>query len=279
MNYSFISSGLLVLAVFLVYYFARPRIPIGINRTFLGLLTLELLTIALDLIGSKANPAYDALPTQLLYFINTAFCLLYVARIYCFFLFTAEAIGVRRSFSTGYGWLWRSVYLATSIVVIANIGTHKVFRIDRLGYHTGNLFFIIYLCSFFYIALSVALIIIHSERLARHKVAAAIGYNAVLFAGTVIRIFVPDYFIMNIFCLLAIIIIYLSFENPEFYMSDRGPAFNMKAFRGILGELIHKRSYRVLGFVLRNYVEERGIYGNAQMDHGITMISEYLTRT
>ena len=279
MNYSFISSGLLVLAVFLVYYFARPRIPIGINRTFFTLLTLELLTIAVDLIDDRANRAFQTLPPQLLYVLNTAFCILYITRVYCFFVFTTEAIGVKNTASTAQRWLCRTVFIASFAVVIANLGTSEMFRIDGTGYHPGDMYFIIYICSFFYIALAIGLIIARASRLERHKIAAAIGYNLVLFAGTVIRMFVPDFFVMNMFCLLAIIIIYLSFENPEFYTSDRGLAFNMKAFRELLSERIRGKPYRVLGFVLRNYVEERGIYGNSQMDHGIRLISEYLTHT
>ena len=80
------------------------------------------------------------------------------------------------------------------------------------------------------------------------------------------------------FCLLALIIDYLAFENPDFYTSDRGNAFNKKGLRAVLEECMDNKSYRALGFVLRNYTDERGIYGGAQMDMGIYLIIEYIRK-
>ena len=78
---------------------------------------------------------------------------------------------------------------------------------------------------------------------------------------------------------MAFIKFFLAFENPHLYMANRGNAFNVRAFRDVMGERIQNHSYRILAFALRDYIEMRGIYGGAQMDCGVSMIGRFLVQT
>jgi len=83
---------------------------------------------------------------------------------------------------------------------------------------------------------------------------------------------------MNVFCLLAILVIFLSFENPDLYITDRGPAFNTRAFTEWLDDPLHRKDKRILGFAIRNYNDERSMYGGTQMDQGLHLIIMYLVK-
>lgn len=83
---------------------------------------------------------------------------------------------------------------------------------------------------------------------------------------------------MNVFCLLAILVIYLSIQNPDLYITDRGPAFNTRAFTEWLEDPLHRKNRRILGFVIRNYNDERSMYGGAQMDQGLALMIHWLVK-
>ena len=78
--------------------------------------------------------------------------------------------------------------------------------------------------------------------------------------------------------LLAILVIYLSIQNPDLYITDRGPAFNTRAFTEWLEDPLHRKNRRILGFVIRNYNDERSMYGGAQMDQGLALMIHWLVK-
>ena len=51
-NYSFMFPSVMVLFTILFFYFTRPRLSIRINRTYLGMLVLEILIILFDILSS-----------------------------------------------------------------------------------------------------------------------------------------------------------------------------------------------------------------------------------
>ena len=104
-------------------------------------------------------------------------------------------------------------------------------------------------------------------------------YNLVLLAGIIMRRAMPNILLMDSFCLISIVIVYLAFGNPEFYLESRGRIFNSNAFRDYFEENNGRLSHNIIGIVVHNYMEMRDIYGGRQIDRGIGLISQYLTMT
>jgi EAL domain-containing protein (putative c-di-GMP-specific phosphodiesterase class I) len=85
---------------------------------------------------------------------------------------------------------------------------------------------------------------------------------------------------MNMFCLMAIIVIFISFLNPDLFLSERGYVYNLPAFQALLAECHRRRRpCRVLGFTIQNYNEHREIFGGKQMDAALIGINRYLNET
>ena len=113
----------------------------------------------------------------------------------------------------------------------------------------------------------------------RRDVTGVFIYNTILLAGTVFRILFPTYLLMDLFCLIAITIIYLTYENPDFYLEGRSYAFNSRALREYLDEINGRKKYKLMAFIIHNYSEVREIYGGKQMDSGIAVMGTYLYQT
>lgn len=72
-NMDFVIPSLLVLAVLLIFYFARPRLPNQLNRSFLFLLVSDIATIVTDFLATCADNAYHSLPLWLVSVLNLLF--------------------------------------------------------------------------------------------------------------------------------------------------------------------------------------------------------------
>ncbi len=277
-NYSYVLPSFLVLLVLLAHYFLAPRLNIRINRTFLALIGIDVLTLLTDLAATRADEVYTSFSVEWLYIFNTAFFACYLARAFAFFLFALDLLrtnGAALPHSpVRYGWM-----LALSeLIVISSCFTGAVFRIDHVsGYQRGPFYAVLYICFLFYIFYGFYLLDRNAAKLDRSAYAGALAYHVVLLAGNAVRYLLPRYLVMNTFCLLAIMIIYLAFENPDLYLANRRIAFSMRAFRAEMEERVGRRPYRVLAFVIQDYADTREIYGGIQMDRGVDMIAAFIT--
>lgn len=278
-NYSYVLPSAMVFAILLAHYFMSPRLNIRQNRTFLALLAVNVLTLAADLASTRVDEYFTTYPTPWLYALNTLFFACYLARAYGFFLFTLDVlrtadapVKLRRA-------VYGAVFYVGEAIVLTSAATGAVFRIDdMLGYQAGPLYkAVMYGCWLFYIALGLFLLDRNAARLDHHSFVCALAFHIVLFVGNIVRFLLPRYLVMNTFCLLAILIIYLAFENPDLYLANRRIAFSLRAFRAEMEECVGKRPYRVLAFVIQDYADTREIYGGIQMDRGVDMIADFLT--
>ena len=154
--------------------------------------------------------------------------------------------------------------------------TGWLFRVEN-GYQTGPLYFLLYVCCIAYILFSELAVIRHRKELTTHEIISITAIQDILLTGIVVRALVPNWLVMNTFSLMAIIVIFLSFLNPDLYMSERGYVYNLPAFQALVSECIRRRRpCRILGFALQKYNEHREIFGGAQMDESLVAINKYL---
>ena len=276
-NYSFTLPSAMILLILVIFYFRRPRLPVRMNRTFLSLLLVDTLTLLADYLSSRADELYGQYPVALCYALNLFFFVFFLARIYCFFLFILDVLETHCAVSARVRQASPLVFVLSELVALSSPLTHAVFYMDAAGYHRGPWYNVLYVCFFFYLAAAVALVLYYRRSLPGEVRNSLLGAVAILTFGNIVRMLFPSLLVMNTFFLMAILVLYLSFENPDLYLSDRGSAFNTRGLRLTLAEASQKDSCRLLAFILRNYSETRGIYGGLQMDESIHLISVFLT--
>lgn len=272
-NYSFMFPSILVLLTVLIFYVSRPKLSTRRNRTYLSMLFLEMGIVCSDIAASVADENYTLYSTGMLYAANIIFFMLYLTRIYGFFRYSEELLRIydrrRRA-------LFSVPYVLCEVVSLSSFFTGAVFSIGEGGYHRGPLYDVLFYCYLFYIIAALVNLYFHRDQMPTYRLRAYQGFYGILLLGTLMRKLVPKVLVMNTFSLVALLIIYLAYENPDFYLSERGTAFNMRGFRTMLDEIVHKKDYRILGFAIKNYVFERSIFGSQQTDDGISRINHYL---
>lgn len=277
-NTDFVFPSLLALAVLLLFYFLRPRLSNRLNKAFLILVITDIATILLDIAASKADDHYQSFSIPLLSLLNLLYFVAYIARSLAFFRLAIVLLKLDHPGYSGKKYLMYLVFLASEAIVLSSPLTGAVYTVDGTGYHRGPLYAVLTVNSFFFLVMGIILLVRFRRRIRRSTLISALAYHAILIAGSTARILFPQYLIMNVFCLLAILVIFLSFENPDLYITDRGPAFNTRAFTDWLDDPMHRKDKRILGFAIRNYNDERSMYGGTQMDQGLNLIIMYLVK-
>lgn len=276
-NYSFTIPSAMILLILVIFYFRRPRMPIRMNITFLSLLLIHTLTLLTDYLSSRVDETYMNHSIALCYAMNLAFFVFFLARIYCFFLFTLDVLENHCKLPGVIHRVSPLMFVLAELCALSSPVTHAVFFMDAEGYHRGPCYDVLYVCFFFYLLAAGALILVNRRRLSPGVRNCLLAVVLILTFGNIARILLPTLLVMNTFCLMGILVLYLAFENPDLFLSDRGSAFNMRAFKIVLAEWSQKGSCRLLSFIVRDYSEIRGIYSGLQMDESIRLITDYLS--
>lgn len=275
-NYSFVVPSALMMMTLFGFYFSRPRLPLSMNRTFLGLIVIELAVLASDIISTKADESYESFSTGVLYAVNILFFVLFLLRILWFFRFMIQMLHLDTRRHPVLVAVSIAPFAIVELLCITSVATGAVFSIQETGYTSGPLYPAVTATYLVYIALSFGLLFAYGKNLRRHDRATSFFYNLALLIGSITRIALPKLLVMDTFCMVAIANIYLGVLNPDLYLSENGKSFNMRGLRMVLSDPSQKRTYGLLGFVLQNYNHERSILGGQQMDGIITHISEHL---
>ncbi len=278
-DFSSVLPSLLVLIIFLSYYIFLPRLPLRRSIAFFVLLLIEALVISTDIISSYADMHYDSFSVPFLYFANGSFYIFFFLRSFAFYYYTAIITQLRLKDHPSIGILLQIPFFLSLALTISSPWSKAIFSIEDDGFHHGFLIDYLYAMVFFYIIVSFAIIIYRRSYFLRtYSFPASMGFNFTLLVGAIIRKVFPTYLIMDTFCILAMIIIYLSFENPDIYIDQRAYVFNTLSLRLYISEINRIKDHKYSGFIIHNYEDTRKIYGAKQMDNGLRLIGRYLNK-
>lgn len=278
-NFSFAFPTLFILFIILGFYFSLPRLPIMRNHIFVQMIVVETVTIISNILSSYACNQYKILPHWLVVALNMIFFLAFYTRIMLMFDFTICVLKVDRKIPFALGQLIRLPYYISVLVTLASPFTGWIFYIDDTGYHSGPLYNILYVSGFWFVILMHGFVFCFRKNLSqRRERICMLFYSFSMFIGLLMRICLPRVLLMNTFALMALIMVYLAFENPEYDLDLKGVVFNDKALRKYIDENIGRVDHGCIGVAVRSYYEMRDIYGTEQLDAGLYMIGKYLRR-
>ena len=279
MNYSFIIPSTLVLLVVMGYYFFRPRLPIRLNRAFLAILVINICTEIFECVSARLNETWPEHASALLWFVNLLYFVFAFIRPYMFFVFTVSVLDAKILIRSKLHGLAPIVYIPCVLVALTTPLSHLLFWVKD-GFHAGQLYWLLYACSCSYLLFATIAVLRHLKELSAHEIISLLAIQLILLAGNVARFLVPNYIVMNTFCLMTIIVIFISFLNPDLFLSERGYVYNLPAFQALLAECWRRRKpCRVLGITIQNYNEHREIFGGKQMDDALIAINRWLSET
>ncbi len=274
-NYSFGIPTSFIYLLFLIFFITGSALPVKRNRNFLMLVLFQGLTTVLDIWASYVDNNYLNYSRNYLLVINLLYFVIFAARAYAYanyllsILEQTELI-LRVSF-------FNKIFLAIfEMVIISSLFTNWIFYIDGNGYHSGSYYNIIYFIFFFYILEMYIIVAKFRNVFSKREFLSGLLFITILLIGLFLRYNFPQILIMNTFCLGAILVIFLTFQDIHLYEDQRVGLFNNRAFHQYVVEHLHSGKLFLYGYVVINYDELRRMFGGAQMDHELKDITRQL---
>ncbi|MBO7356874.1 MAG: EAL domain-containing protein [Lachnospiraceae bacterium] len=285
-SYSFEVPILMILGIILSFYFSRPRLPIRRNRVFLQIVIAETLTIIIDVLATKACNEYSEYPLLWVDIINMLYFIAFFLRSYFFYLFSVSVLRITLGNKRLFSLLIRvplivGIVIAVHSMIFGDSGTRTyIYYVDAEGYHSGSMYCLVYFIGFFYVLMSFLCSYLFRNSFGRRREKYGMfSYNVLLLAGLIMRVCMPKYLIMDTFMFMAILVVFLAFINPEYFLDLRAVAFNIVALREYLEENKEKIYLIPMGLAVRSYQEMCDIYGSVQMEEGLALMGKYLKQT
>lgn len=105
------------------------------------------------------------------------------------------------------------------------------------------------------------------------------GAWLVLCVGYVVRMYASPYLVMNSFYMLAILIQYFAFQNPDIFLDRKTGALSHLTATPYLQELNERGPFSAFAIGINDYTESCSLYGERQMTKGLRAITRYLRNT
>lgn len=271
-NFGYEISFLFILCIFLLFYFIKPKLYLRVNVFFVILLLCEIFSVLLEAITEGGDFSLVHYPYKLFIFLECLFSLMYLARSYFLLHFFVALSEVDISGAR------KKIIIATHIgfVLLITAASH-CFIFDL--YNKFTIFFIYTFVPCLFFLLSITFIV-KKKRVVGTKgsVLSILCILALIISAISSGIF-NNYLPVNLVWLFTIIVFFLTFENPDNHIDTRTGFFIRHSFHSLVREnmKLHRKLYYV-GFVIKNYMEKRMIYGEVQMDLGLTEIGKCLKK-
>ena len=275
-SYSFEIPTLLVMLILLVFYFSRPRLLLKKNLLFIQMIAIETFVIIFDIAASVADNNYQTVPKWLVDNLNMIYFIGFFTRafvMYCLTLSVTRASIILKPYIRH---ILRIPFYLGIVMSLLSPFLRLLFYVDESGFHYGILYPYIYVVGFSYAITSLIILRYFHKVIPKREYYCMFLYNIILIVSLIVRIALPTTLIMDTFVLIDIIIVYLGFENPEYFLDLKSTVFNSIALREYIEENAGKMDYKVIGIVVHRYQVIREVYGANQTDVGLSLIGKYL---
>jgi EAL domain-containing protein (putative c-di-GMP-specific phosphodiesterase class I) len=241
-------------------------------------LSIEIVVLTLDLLGSLSTEDFVHCPQILTVTANVLYFCFYTLRTLLFFICTCYIVKIRFRRIVPLVVVSGLVFVFSELVSLSNFFYPVLFSITDGKYVNGSYYDLIYISSCYFLLASFLVTVIYRKNLTRKGFYSVLIFNLILLTGYTFRILFKNLLIMDLFCTTTLLIIYLSFENPDLFIEEKTGLFNRRAFSVYVEEISSVKSSVLMGFTIHNYGELRETYGRVQMDKGLYIIGQYMMK-
>ncbi len=277
-NYDFALAAIPIQILILLFYCSRRNLPLRSSASFLYVMIANLVMTASDIISCEMNEIWTQYPLWLMYVVNFGYFVAFILRGWALFDYTAEECNAYRTMGR---WSRPLTWMPAALVVILILSspwTSAIFHFaPGVGYYNCSLYKSIYYSTYFYIAVSILSVIVTWRQTQRRLKLSMLGYNAVLIAGIFLRKLFINTLVTSYFSIIAILVVYLSAQNPDLYRERKTRLFNKDAFDRIAAELLREnKRFRCIIASIHNYESAKVLYGHQQMNRSLELIGRWL---
>lgn len=278
-NYAYAIASIPIQIILMVFYCVRRNLPIRASKSFLIVMISNLIMTISDILACELDELWATLPVWVLYLVNIIYFLSFVLRDWALFDYCAEVSHVYRKTGRPGQILSAIPAIVVALIVLSSPWSQAIFGIDPAqgGYFNGVLYSAIYICAYFYIGLSIFVILLCWNLTSMRIKIGLFSYNAILLIGIIVRRMFYHTLVTSYFSILAVLVIYLTSQNPDLYRDRQTHLFNKDAFDVIGSEYLHKNiPFHCVIISAHNYETAKIIYGYGQLRRSLLLIGRWM---
>lgn len=262
-NLDFEIAAVFIQLVFVMFYFVKKHLPTRQNKIYVACLSLSFATLVLDL--STAAADIWRLPVSLGYLLNTLYFMVIPFMAVAFFLYIL-VITDQYSFVKTMTFAIFCVPAAMSFLMgISSPFTGFLFYFDSAGgYHQGPCYVLEIIANLFYIALAVIFVAVYKSRVSRIEKNSIYFLCSLMVGAAVIQgLFFSNILLNNAMTSVALVVVYLSLQNPDSYVDKNSGIFNVDAFNTLTKEYINDgKTFSIIYMTIPDVRSISSIYGS-----------------
>ena len=271
-NLGYSLSFLFILCIFLLFYFIKPKLLIKTNFYFLILMFSQIAVIVLDLATQGGKFSEVSYSKTVFTILECIFSAAFLLRPYMLFMFFVSLCKV--TFSKSRKFILKLVAVSFGILIIISSVAFIFNLYNRLLVFAIYTFVPCLFCAF-----SLTVLLTKNKAVSSGGFISSVLCLSALITASLCSGFLNNFSIINLIWIFSIVVFFLTFENPDNHIDSRTGFFIRHAFHTFIFENKRLGTYPYLcGFVIKNYMEKRMIYGETQMDLGLTEIGKCLTK-
>ncbi len=277
-NYDFALATIPVQLILMMTYLLRQQLPTRQSRSFWIVMMMNLIMTITDIWSCELNEVWWEYPLSLSYGLNIVYFLSFILRGWGLFDYASEVVDAPLRWGRRYTWGMALPAAVVCLMILSTPWTSMIFTMDPItGYHNLGWYNAIYVSTWFYIVASMALVIYFRHKVSLKLQAGLYSCNLILAVGLIVRHSFMNTLVTSFFSLLAILIIYLTAQNPDSFRDRMVDVFNKAAFAEMVSELIlYDKPFSCFGISIRNYPSFKTFYGATTLYKSLSDIGKWL---
>lgn len=277
-DYDFAIATIPIQIILLFFYGSRRNLPIRQSTSFSIVMISNLIMTITDILACEMNEIFSQFSLFTMYSVNMLYFLSFVIRGWALFDYTAECCREYKILDGRSRFLAALPVIAVTVMILITPWAKTIFTFTANGYQNCGLYRSIYVCTYFYIFASYVCTFICFKNLSTRIRWGLLSYNTILFLGLLLRkLFYGKYLVTSYISLLAILIIFLTTENPDLYRDQKTKLFNKDAFDVIAPNyLLRDEAFNSLIVSVYNYETATELYGQKQLYDSLRKIGDMI---
>lgn len=275
-NLDFLYVGVVIELLLLYFLQYRNMLKLRKNYLFKRSMQLTLLLAVFNLLSTVIDEYFAIDFASLNYIANTGYFLTYGFIYYYIFLYCVEYLAKGMHVQEKKQLYRIPIYFHIALI-LTNIFTGWVYTFNAIGNFERGPFYVLLNVEPFCYAISLFKLRNRINE-SNKRDDMVIGLSVVLLLiGTHINMRLENVLFLE--CMLALThsILFVTMENPEYYIHPITKTYNIKAFRRLINEYISKKvPFYVMGAKITNYESLANYYGLLNLNQGLFALSKWI---
>lgn len=271
-------AALLITLIIIAQYYSNRRISLGVRKVFVVMLMVAAGSNALDLFTVYTIEHPQSVPIWLNYLVNMVYLLSFNCVPMLYYIYVREASKPSERWNNWEYALSFGPFAVDVFLILTTAVTHGIFWFeDGLVYTHGPWMIFLYVSAFYYMVSALVRTIRYQSKLTRSQRFVVVFYSVGTIVSIVFQLVCSGLLIVQFAISLALLLVYLSLENPEDFTDAQIGSFNRLAFSEMISSYLRSdKDFEILGIQIGGVGYLRSVIGLTNINGLMKMIADFL---